>query len=87
MKISTLMKHDPATIGEDANLYAAAKLMWERDCGAIPVVDDDGRLHGMVTDRDIAMAAFMVATGTEMTHVPYRGGGAGVGLGWRRERR
>jgi len=32
--------------------------MWEGDCGAIPVVDGEGRLVGMVTDRDVCMAAY-----------------------------
>jgi CBS domain-containing protein len=32
--------------------------MWERDCGALPVVDQEGRVAGMVTDRDICMAAY-----------------------------
>lgn len=34
-----------------------ARLMWEHDCGAIPVVDGHGHVIGMVTDRDICMAA------------------------------
>jgi CBS domain-containing protein len=37
---------------------AAAAIMWEHDCGAVPVVDEAGRLVGMVTDRDLCMAAF-----------------------------
>jgi CBS-domain-containing membrane protein len=36
----------------------AARIMWERDCGAVPIVDADGRVAGIVTDRDICMAAF-----------------------------
>jgi CBS domain-containing protein len=35
----------------------SAKIMWERDCGAVPVVDQDGRAVAMITDRDICMAA------------------------------
>jgi CBS domain-containing protein len=42
----------------DDTLNAAAKLMWDHDCGAIPVVGDDGKLAGIVTDRDICMAAY-----------------------------
>lgn len=34
-----------------------AKTMWERDCGAVPVVDQEGRVVAMVTDRDLCMAA------------------------------
>jgi CBS domain-containing protein len=32
--------------------------MWEKDCGCLPVVDEDGELVGMITDRDICMAAY-----------------------------
>jgi signal-transduction protein with cAMP-binding, CBS, and nucleotidyltransferase domain len=31
--------------------------MWEGDCGVLPVVDDAVRPVGMITDRDICMAA------------------------------
>jgi CBS domain-containing protein len=36
----------------------AAKIMWEQDCGAVPVVDQDGRVVAVLTDRDICIAAF-----------------------------
>jgi CBS domain-containing protein len=39
-------------------LNTAAQLMWEHDCGAIPVMGDDDRIIGIVTDRDICMAAY-----------------------------
>jgi CBS domain-containing protein len=31
--------------------------MWDYDFGAMPVVDDEDRVMGMITDRDIAIAA------------------------------
>jgi CBS domain-containing protein len=31
--------------------------MWDCDCGSVPVVDQNGRAIGIVTDRDICMAA------------------------------
>ncbi len=40
------------------NLEQAARLMWEDDCGAVPVVDSAGRAVAMLTDRDICMAAY-----------------------------
>ncbi len=40
------------------NLDQAARLMWETDCGAVPIVDSSGRAIAMLTDRDICMAAF-----------------------------
>ena len=39
-------------------LSEAASRMWEGDCGALPVVDDDERVVGVITDRDVCMAAF-----------------------------
>lgn len=44
-------------IGE--NLQQAAQIMWDGDCGVVPIVDDDERVVGMLTDRDISMAACM----------------------------
>jgi CBS domain-containing protein len=31
--------------------------MWDYDCGVLPVVNDEGKVTGMITDRDICMAA------------------------------
>jgi CBS domain-containing protein len=40
------------------NLSRAAQLMWELDCGFVPVCDRGGHLVGVVTDRDICMATY-----------------------------
>lgn len=45
----------PKTCTPDTTLAAAASLMWEGDCGILPVVDD-GELVGVVTDRDMYIA-------------------------------
>jgi predicted transcriptional regulator len=42
---------------------APAAVMWEHDCGMVPIVDDEGRLAGVVTDRDICMAAYLQGHG------------------------
>jgi CBS-domain-containing membrane protein len=39
-------------------LNAAARIMWDHDCGCAPVVDQTGKLVGIVTDRDLCMAAY-----------------------------
>src|SRR5271163_3227342 len=44
------------TIHESVN--AAARIMWEHDCGCAPMIDGHGKLAGIVTDRDICMAAY-----------------------------
>lgn len=40
------------------NLSHAARLMWELDCGFLPVCDRSGQLVGVITDRDVCMAAY-----------------------------
>ncbi len=60
MKVRDLMTKNVASIRASEQLSAAAKLMWDCDCGALPVLDDMGvRTIGMLTDRDICMAAWM----------------------------
>src|SRR5262245_56620810 len=54
MKVKDLMTVDPVTLTPDATLGEAATLMKHEDCGSIPIVED-GRLVGIVTDRDIVV--------------------------------
>ena len=58
MRIREIMSTPAATTRPEEPLDSAARMMWECDCGSIPVVDESGRLAGIVTDRDIAMAAW-----------------------------
>src|SRR5512140_1269573 len=58
MKIAELMTMDVATCAPSDSLTRAAQLMWERDCGCVPVIDGS-KVVGMITDRDICMAAMM----------------------------
>ena len=55
MKIKHLMTTDVKTCTSDTTVAQAAHLMWEGDCGILPVVDD-GELVGVVTDRDMYIA-------------------------------
>lgn len=48
-----VMTGDVCTIHFSDSVENAARAMVRRDCGSLPVVDDDGRLIGMITDRDI----------------------------------
>lgn len=57
MKVQDIMTSDAQCCGPDTNLAAAAKMMWDSDCGALPVLNAQGQVMGMVTDRDICMAA------------------------------
>ncbi len=60
MTVEQLMTRAVKVCTEADTLNRAAQLMWENDCGCIPVIsaNSDGRLVGVVTDRDIAMAAY-----------------------------
>lgn len=55
MKVKQLMTVEPKTCTPDTTVAEAAHLMWEADCGVLPVVDD-GELVGVVTDRDMYIA-------------------------------
>ena len=58
MKVADLMTRDVRACTIHESLNAAARIMWEHDCGCVPVVDGHGKLAGIVTDRDICMAAY-----------------------------
>lgn len=49
-----IMSADPTTIGPDASVRDAAKLMMEKSVGSLPVVDGDA-LIGIVTEGDLIM--------------------------------
>jgi len=38
------------------NAAAAAEIMWNRNCGVLPVLEDSGQVAGIVTDRDLFIA-------------------------------
>ena len=59
MKISALFHRTVTSCTNRDTLARAASQLWEHDIGCLPVLGDDGRLCGMITDRDIAMAAFL----------------------------
>jgi|SRR5579862_8256828 len=59
MIVAEVMKPEPSACSPDDSLRVAAQIMWERDCGSVPVTDRGGRAVGMITDRDICMAAYL----------------------------
>ena len=46
MHVMDLMSRSPVTCKTTDTLSAAAKLMWDCDCGAIPVVGEDASVKG-----------------------------------------
>ena len=59
MKAKDLMTMDVKCCEEFSTLNTAAQTMWENDIGCVPVIDKEGRAIGVLTDRDICMAAYI----------------------------
>jgi CBS domain-containing protein len=59
VKAKDIMTANAYCVRFDQSLSEAARLMWEHGVGSVPVLDEDGQMIAMVTDRDIAMAAFL----------------------------
>jgi CBS domain-containing protein len=56
--VRTIMKESPATCSPSDSLRRVAEVLWNADCGMVPIVEGDGRLVGVITDRDICMATY-----------------------------
>lgn len=56
MKVKEVMMSTPYTCHKETNLGEATELMWKANCGFLPVTEADGKVCGVVTDRDICIA-------------------------------
>jgi uncharacterized protein (DUF2267 family)/CBS domain-containing protein len=57
MKVKEVMTKKVKTCTPETDLAAVAETMWRRDCGMLPVVEDGGKVVGIITDRDVCIAA------------------------------
>jgi CBS-domain-containing membrane protein len=57
MKVQDVMTYNVQSCRPETNLAEAAMQMWRGDFGILPVVTPAGKVVGMITDRDICMAA------------------------------
>ena len=57
MQVSDVMSTAVQTCQLDTDLAEVAHIMWDHDCGCVPVVERDGVVLGMITDRDICIAS------------------------------
>lgn len=64
MRARDIMTKKPECCTRENSARDAAKVMRDRDCGVVPVVDDGGRVVGIVTDRDLAVR--VVAAGKDV---------------------
>jgi len=56
MLVKDLMTRDVSSCSPDNNLAELSKMMRNRRCGALPIVDSSKRVTGIITDRDICIA-------------------------------
>ena len=59
MKVKEIMTPNAKAIWLTESLADAAQLMWDNDCGVLPIIKDGRKVIGMITDRDICMAVAM----------------------------
>ena len=56
MKVKEVMMGAPCYCQPETNLGSATELMWNANCGFLPVESADGKVIGVITDRDICIA-------------------------------
>ena len=56
MRVQEVMNRTVASCRSGMDLAAVTALMWEHNCGQLPVVSDAGKVSGVITDRDICIA-------------------------------
>jgi CBS domain-containing protein len=54
-RIKDVMTPNPKTCQMDHSVMCALDIMRNVNCGAVPIVDDNNKVHGIITDRDIAL--------------------------------
>jgi CBS domain-containing protein len=60
------MEVPPTVIAKDATIDEAATTMWDRNIGSVIVVDEDGRMAGILTERDVLFAVTKSLVGREI---------------------
>ncbi|HEY0943592.1 MAG TPA: CBS domain-containing protein [Steroidobacter sp.] len=71
MRVEQIMTKQVVSCGPDDTLARAAQLMWDHDCGCLPVCSGNGanRVTGVITDRDICMSALFKGKPLHELHV------------------
>jgi len=70
MLISDMMSPNVVTVTPEESAALAARLLYRHNIGALPVCGEDGRLRGIVTDRDIVLRC--VAAENDPTTTPVK---------------
>jgi predicted transcriptional regulator len=75
---SEVMTTPPITVRSNTTLARAARLMEQRNVGLLVVVDDRGRIAGIVSRSDLAHVS---SERTRTGHAPFKSGPFGTGAG------
>jgi CBS domain-containing protein len=65
-KVRDFMEVPPKVIADDATIDQAAGTMWDLNIGSVIVVDKEGRMAGIITERDILFAVTKSLVGKEI---------------------
>ena len=69
MKVKDMMNSNVISITPDTSISAAARMLSRYNIGSMPVCSIDGRLRGIVTDRDIVLRCIAAEVPPEQTKV------------------
>jgi CBS domain-containing protein len=58
MNVKEAMSREVRAVRMGERLDAVARVLWEHDCGIVPIVDSANVLVGVLTDRDLCMASY-----------------------------
>lgn len=70
MKVNELMNRNVISVSPDETTSLAARLLYRHNVGSLPVCSAEGKLRGIVTDRDIVLRC--VAAESDPEHTPVR---------------
>jgi acetoin utilization protein AcuB len=71
MLVGTRMTRNPITVRDDTSMYDALKIMRENKVRRLPVLDQDGKLVGMVSEKDLLYASPSPATSLSVWEISY----------------
>lgn len=71
MRVDELMTRRVMTVRAQDGLDRAARLMQDHACGCVPVVDEDSAVVGILTDRDVCMAALRADRSLSLVQARY----------------
>jgi CBS domain-containing protein len=65
-RVKDLMEVPPVTISESSTVDEAASMMWEKNIGSLIVMNAEGSMVGIITERDMLFAVTKGLTGNNV---------------------